>query len=124
MLSLVSVAILGVIGVLCRYGVDAVWGNGNQDFPTSTLIVNTLGCFAAGTIYVLGTYKNLSPILQTGLLVGFCGGFTTFSAYTLQTITLLERGKALPAFTYLVISPPIGLLAAFVPIFLFRKVYS
>ena len=124
MQSFILISILGVLGVLCRFGVDTFLGKLNEEFPVATLIVNLFGSLLAGTIYALAAHKNFSSVLQTGLLVGFCGGFTTFSAYTLQTMMMLERGRVLPAFTYLFVSPCLGLLAAFVPVLLIRILYE
>lgn len=121
MQTILLISIFGVMGVLCRYGIDTIFGTWNDQFPTSTILINLLGSFAAGTIYALASQKDLSPIFQTGLLVGFCGGFTTFSAYTLQTMIMLERGRIIPALTYLAISPALGLIAASIPIYLLRK---
>ena len=87
----------------------------------TTLGINILGSFLAGMIYVLSTYRDMSVNLQAGLLVGFCGGFTTFSAYALQTMTMIERGKVMYALTYFVVSPVIGLLAAFIPVLFAKK---
>lgn len=120
---LLYIALLGILGVLCRYGVDQYFGDWNENFPLTTLVVNILGSFIAGTIYALGVHKDLSPTLQTCLLVGFCGGFTTFSAYALQTLTMLERGKMLPALAYFVVSPSLGLLAALIPVLVAKKLF-
>ncbi len=110
------IGLFGVMGILCRYGIDQYFGSWNEKIPMTTLCINILGSFFAGTIYVLSTYRDMSSNLQAGLLVGFCGGFTTFSAYTLQTMTMIERDKSAAALVYFVITPLIGLLAAFIPV--------
>ncbi len=121
MTNLGLVSLSGLIGVLCRYGTDLLFKSSDHDFPVSTLLVNLLGSFLAGAIYAISETRGLSSTLQTALLVGFCGGFTTFSAYTLQTLTMLDRGKIAPALCYFVLSPVLGLLAAFLPVLLARK---
>lgn len=121
MQNLLLVALLGVVGVLSRYGVDQWVGTGGSGFPVSTFMINALGCFAAGVVLVLGERQLLSPVLQTGLLVGFCGGFTTFSAYALQTVMLLEKEKFVPAILYWTISPVVGLAMVFLAITIFRR---
>ena len=75
------------------------------------MIINIVGCFLAGLIFTLGQRELLSEELQIGLLVGFCGGFTTFSAYTLQSMRLLEMGFIRPALLSFVLSPIFGLIA-------------
>lgn len=115
------IAGMGVVGVLSRYGIDTLFTKWNESFPYSTLVINLLGSFIAGSIYALNTTKEMPETLQLGLLVGFCGGFTTFSAYALQTVVMLEKGKLFSAVLYLIFSPALGLLAAYTPLFLLRR---
>lgn len=116
-----QIALFGVLGVLCRYGADQTFGGWNDRFPFVTLGVNILGCFLAGCIYAWSIHRDITPTLQTALVVGFCGGFTTFSAYSLQVVGLIERGKWLAAATYFTASPMLGLIAAFLPVLIVRK---
>lgn len=117
----VFIGLFGLAGILCRYGIDQYFGSWNEKIPMTTLCINIIGSFLAGMIYVFSTYRDMSANLQAGLLVGFCGGFTTFSAYALQTMTMIERGKSLYALTYFVISPIVGLMAAFIPVIVAKK---
>jgi fluoride exporter len=121
MQSLFWISILGVLGVLSRYGVDLAFARLSSTIPVGTLLINVLGSFLAGLIYAIGATKGIPSALQTGLLVGFCGGFTTFSAYSLQAVTMLERGKVLAAFAYLAASPILGLIAALLPLLFTRR---
>ena len=102
-LILTQVAIGGAIGSVLRYlmvvGVGA---------PISTLIVNILGCFAIGILFVvLANRTSLSPLLMTGIL----GGFTTFSAFSLDALRLWEAGQALQAMLYVLASIILSLVA-------------
>jgi len=115
---------MGMAGVLCRYGVDQFFLRGNEGFPWSTLAVNILGSFLAGCIYAVSTYRDLSSTLQVALLVGFCGGFTTFSAYALQSLLLLERGKVVPALAYFFFSPVAALSAALLPVLVAKRLWG
>lgn len=124
MQSMALVSIFGVLGILSRYGVDSYFYSWNEKGPITTLVINILGSFLAGLIYALSTYREFSSTLQSALLIGFCGGFTTFSAYTLQTLMLIEKGKVSLALSYLVLSPAIGLLAAFIPYIVVRKLLA
>lgn len=121
MLNTIWIAMFGVVGVLCRYGIDQLFKDWNEKIPVTTLTINILGSFIAGLIYVLSTYRDLSANWQAGLLIGFCGGFTTFSAYALQTMILFERDKSLAALIYFLISPALGLTAAFIPVLVFKR---
>jgi fluoride exporter len=115
------VGILGLLGVLCRYGVDRLFIAQTTSFPIGTFGINILGAFLAGVVYTLGSGKILiSPEIQTGLMVGFLGGFTTFSAYCLQSVRLIESGKYSNAFIYLSVSPILGVAAVMAGIKLAR----
>jgi CrcB protein len=92
--TLALVALGGAAGCVLRHvtvvGAARVFGTG---FPWGTLAVNVLGSFAMGLLFVWLTSRGLmrvSPLLLAGLL----GGFTTFSAYSLDTLLLWERGQA------------------------------
>lgn len=92
MITLTQVALGGAIGASLRYltGLTAIRLAG-PGFPWGTLAVNILGSFAMGLIVVLlaKTGNRMAPFLMTGVL----GGFTTFSAFSLDTLTLIERGQ-------------------------------
>ncbi|MGE4294504.1 MAG: fluoride efflux transporter CrcB [Campylobacterales bacterium] len=95
MITLFWVAIGGALGAVARYGVavGSVKLLGNQ-FPYGTLIVNTLGAFAALFILTLLSEKLLLvPALRLFAVVGFLGAFTTFSTYTYETILFIEAGE-------------------------------
>ena len=121
MQNIILIGFFGVLGIFCRYGIDSSAERLSLSFPLSTFAINILGSFAAGLIYALGERQEISPVIQTSLLVGFCGGFTTFSAYALQTFLMIEKGRFFPAIAYLSVTPLLGLLAAYFPILLMRK---
>lgn len=107
----IVVAVCGVFGVLARYGIDRAFAFGSGSSPFVTMGINMAGCFLAGLIFTLGQREILTEELQVGLLVGFCGGFTTFSAYALHAMRLLEMGFVRPAILSFVLSPIFGLVA-------------
>ncbi len=119
--NLFLVSFFGLSGILLRYSIDQFFSDWNDEFPVTTLAINLLGSFAAGTVYAWIEHREVSSALQVGLLIGFCGGFTTFSAYALQTLNMIERGRIIPAFMYLFLSPVLGLIMAFIPVLLTRK---
>ncbi|WP_239031843.1 fluoride efflux transporter CrcB [Paroceanicella profunda] len=100
---LLQVALGGAIGASLRYlaGMALMRSLGTA-FPYGTFFVNVLGSFVMGLLAVLlmerlpGGWSRLSPLLMTGLL----GGFTTFSAFSLDTIYLFERGRHALALFY------------------------
>ncbi len=82
-------------------------------FPWGTLTVNVLGSFVIGVCGALlgATNRTTAPWLREFVMIGFLGGFTTFSAFSLQTLQLLRDGKALAALANVVASVVICLLA-------------
>lgn len=102
MSALLQVAIGGAIGASARYltglGMARLFGSA---FPWGTLSVNALGSFAMGVLVVFLSVKTdnrLAPLLMTGVL----GGFTTYSAFSLDAVNLYERGQLGLAITYVI----------------------
>jgi len=106
MISTVSlVALGGAIGAACRYllGVGLFRLTGPADFPLAILSVNVIGSFLMGVFVVIAAHKGLThlgPFVMTGIL----GGFTTFSAFSLEAVTLMERGQIAAAGVYVGLS--------------------
>lgn len=96
MLSYLYIAIGGAIGSVGRYWVSSSVANGlDEVFPWGTLIVNVTGCFVIGLFAVLtapGGRVSVSPELRQFVMIGICGGYTTFSSFGLQTLTLARDG--------------------------------
>jgi CrcB protein len=114
-MTLFSILFFGVLGVLSRYliGVWVGWFY-QAPFPLHTFLINLLGSFLIGAVYVLAMERStLSPELKLGLMVGFLGGFTTFSSYSLETFRLLEESKYFSAAAYGIASPALGLFCTF-----------
>ena len=91
----------GGLGAVCRYlsttSIGAVFGS---SFPFGTLFVNTLGSLLMGFILLLIAERTgalLSEPMRLLLTVGFLGGFTTFSSFSLETVTLLHGGSVVLA---------------------------
>jgi len=99
MKQLFAIAAGGALGSVLRYGlstwVHSVVGRG---FPYGTLAVNVLGCLAMGFLFVLLVERmGENTILRAGLLIGVLGGFTTFSAFSIETFNLIEQGAVAKA---------------------------
>lgn len=81
-------------------------------FPFGTFFVNILGCFLVGLIFGIGEKSNtLSPEVRMFLMVGFCGGFTTFSTFSLDCINLMRDAQYIYLLTYISLSVILGLIA-------------
>lgn len=93
MINLLAVALGGAVGAVSRYGlVLTVARLGGAGFPWATLIANVGGSFLIGLIWVLLEHRAMldSP-WRALLIVGILGGFTTFSAFSLETLTLMQE---------------------------------
>jgi CrcB protein len=112
----------GALGSMARYGVHMLVSNRPEiRFPFATLFVNLLGCFIIGCLFGYAEknawfHSNYMLVLATG----FCGGFTTFSAFALDNNSLLSRHMPLTAFIYIVFSVVAGIALCRVGMWLVR----
>ena len=113
MLKILLVGLAGLAGTLCRHWLSgAVTRRYGEAFPAGTLAVNLLGCFAAGLLFQLMQERHaFSETARAVVFVGLLGGFTTFSAYGLQTFALLRDGRIGFAALNVVASNLLGLLS-------------
>ncbi len=109
---LLVIAIGGVLGSLARYGVVLLEGErGTDDWPWATLSVNILGALLIGIIASSPTIRARPHWVRLFLVTGILGGFTTFSAFALETGELLDAGRVGLAGGYVVVTMVAGLLA-------------
>ena len=111
---LLFVALGGASGAVSRYllanWVHSLW---EGKLPLGTLLVNMVGSFAIGIIYVLLVERQMiHPDWRGVLMVGFLGAFTTFSTFSLETISLLEAGHIWHALAYMIGSALLCVLMA------------
>ena len=99
------IAVGGAGGALVRWGVAEAWVV--DSFPWPTLCVNVIGCALLGLVTADGVPLHLQRLLA----VGFCGGLTTFSTFSLELVQLHEGGELPTAIGYLVASVALGLVA-------------
>ncbi len=123
MWTYIAIAIGGTLGCWARYGmtglIQTVFG---RDFPVATLLVNVLGCFLMGFLFIETLERvTISPALRAGILTGGLGGFTTFSTFSMETLLLVESGEAPKALLYVGLSVLLGLMAAFSGAYLARN---
>lgn len=110
------VALGGAAGAAARYGATLLWPTGPAAFPWTTLGVNSVGCAAIGVFLGMpalrsGAAREPRPLLRPFFATGVLGGFTTFSAYTVESALLLERGRTVPGLTALLLTPATALTA-------------
>lgn len=115
---------MSVAGALSRYGLDQVFSNYQKNSGQSTFVINFLGSGLAGLCVAISSRGLINPQTQTILLVGFCGSFTTFSAYTIATLNAVQRGESLWALGFFVLNPILCLLAAALPVVLLNKDFA
>ena len=108
---LLAVAGGGAIGSVVRYVIGVVLHRAGNGFPVSTLLINVVGSFLIGLFARLFDAPDHNQLLRTALTVGLCGGFTTFSTFSAETVTLLQQGRAGRAGLYIVVSVLAGILA-------------
>jgi len=116
------IALGGASGAVARY-VVATWVHSLWEghVPIGTLLVNIAGSFGIGVVFVLVVEKELIHADWRGvLMVGFLGAFTTFSTFSLETISLLESGHIIQALGYMLMSVTLCVAAAGSAIYLAR----
>ncbi len=123
MSQVIAIAGGGAIGALLRFwlssGVYQLLGRG---FPWGTLFVNVLGSFLMGLLFVLFLERGLvSSEVRAAVLVGLLGSLTTFSTFSMETLTLIEQADYLKALLNLLSSLLICLLACWLGLFLGRQ---
>jgi len=121
---LLYVALGSAIGGVSRYLLGGlVQRMLDTTFPAGTLLVNVTGSFLLGAIirYALET-PSLTPEVRAFLTIGFCGGYTTFSTFSYETMALLEDGEWARAGVYITASVILSLIATFTGFALARQV--
>ncbi len=118
-----QVAIGGAIGAAARYGVSLALFRPAGGFPVAVLAANVAGSFLLGLLVVYLGHKaltHLSPLMATGIL----GGFTTFSAFSLEAYLLFERGAHGQAALYVGLSVVLSIAALAAGIFIMRGILA
>lgn len=107
-MTYVWIALAGGAGSVCRYLVWRAVTQPDSVFPAGTLTVNLAGCFCIGLLARMVNHD----VLRLALITGFLGGFTTFSAFGLETLQLLRNGWISTALVYATASNAGGVAAA------------
>ena len=106
------IALGGAVGSVSRYVLGGtVQKLAGAPFPIGTLTVNVTGCFLIGILSQHYMHVQTHPQMRAALITGFCGGYTTFSAFSLETVGLLSGGEYVKATTYMLLSMTVSILA-------------
>jgi CrcB protein len=113
-MTLLLIALGGAAGSVLRYLVGGAAQHLSQrGFPIGTLSVNVLGCLLIGILVRLFLNMQTAAAMRAFLVVGFCGGFTTFSAFSHETAGLIEGGEYARAAAYMILSVTLCVGATF-----------
>jgi len=124
MMTFLQVALGGAIGAMLRFGSGlAMLRLAGPGFPLGVLTVNIIGSFLMGLFSIFAFHRGMqhfSPFVMTGIL----GGFTTFSAFSLEAFTLYERGQIGAAGLYVALSVILSLAGLALGVWLGRGVWA
>lgn len=116
MFNIIAIFLGGGLGSLLRYLTSFVC-------PFPTLLVNIVGSFIIGFFYVYFMDKSdISGSLKLAITVGFCGGLTTFSTFSLEVFKMIEKGAYVQSFGYIVLSVIVCLLSTGIGAYLARNI--
>ena len=110
--DIIIVGIGSGIGGICRYLISLIIGFANNGFPWGTFAVNIAGCLLIGILWgVTSRFQSISPAFTLFFMVGFCGGFTTFSTFSKEGLALLQTNNYTLFALYTIGSVVLGILA-------------
>lgn len=129
MINTLVIALGGALGAVLRHLSFVViirnyWVIGK--FPTTTMFVNVFGSLLAGILYyfIIRNFDSFNPHWKNFLMFGLLGGFTTFSAFSLDFFRLFTAGEVLQAFIYALVSVILAILALFFGYYLSKLIFS
>lgn len=122
-MQIAFIAIGGAFGAIMRYwmssGLYLILGRG---FPYGTLAVNVVGSLLMGFLFVYADKMNVSPEWRAGLMIGLLGAFTTFSAFSIDTLNLIESGEQIKAALNILLSVTLCILGCWLGMLVGRNV--
>lgn len=119
-----AVALGGALGSAARYGVDRLIERRSfAVFPWSTFTINATGCLLIGIVIAALVDRHHTPAwIRVGLVMGVLGGYTTFSTFAQEGLSLVEEGKGAVSLLYLVASVVAGVAAVWIGLRLGRAI--
>lgn len=113
MAAIAAIAVGGTAGALSRYGLDLfIERRTSAMFPWSTFVINVSGCLLVGVLLAAVVDRHHTPQwLRVGLIIGFCGAYTTFSTFAQETLDLIEESRVALALINVTASAALGVLA-------------
>jgi len=123
MLKVIYIGFGGFIGSILRYSIY-IFSNNILGYssPVATLFVNILGCFLIGTVYqLLNGYLVISENLRLFIIIGLLGGFTTFSAFSIDVYLIYQNSGKMIATAYVILSIVFSLLALLIGVWLIKS---
>lgn len=109
----IAVALAAALGAVCRYLLDlVVQHQHDQTFPWGTFVINVSGSFVLGLVTGLSIHHGLPKVPTTIIGAGFAGGYTTWSTFMWESLTLAETGAMVTAAANILASLAVGLSAA------------
>ena len=119
---LIWIALGSALGGTGRYALDLIaLSLGQGLFPFSTLLINLIGSLLIGFLAGCRSWQQIEPNRWHFWITGICGGHTTFSAFSLQVLQLIEDGQATPAGVYAAMSVGLGVIGVWVGLSLAQK---
>ncbi len=111
--ALLFVFLGGGLGSIMRYTIGQILAGYSEKFPYGTLIANVLSCILLGYLIAISVRQNLSPEMKLFLMVGICGGFSTFSTFSAESYQLFNTASPFLALVYMGLSFTICLIAIY-----------
>lgn len=112
-MKLLFVMIGGFFGAICRFALSE-WIHTNNEFPLVTLLINVSRCFLLGWFLTfVSQLRKIRPEFTLLVGTGFIGSFTTFSTFSMETLSLIQSGFIFMAFFYVLTSTVLGILLAY-----------
>lgn len=119
--SVLCVFLGGGIGSVLRYVISLCFTANNSTFPVSTFIANLIGCFAIGIFYAFTAKLGWSDNFRLLLTTGICGGFTTFSTLSYESLNLFKSGCYSVFLLYIIGSILLGIASVWLGFFVVSK---